>query len=106
MQVTLRGDSERYVSIQQLAQFYSALDPGFCKTPFRRFRKNQDALPHHRPGSRGWRDIGSRLMRHRWLMSALLPKADIEQHDWHVRFVPKADIRIAADLFDHLVGGD
>jgi hypothetical protein len=25
------------------------------------------------------------------LMSALRPKADIERHDWHVRFVPKAD---------------
>jgi hypothetical protein len=29
-------------------------------------------------------------------MSALPPKADIERHDWHVRFVPKADIRTAA----------
>jgi len=38
-------------------------------------------------------------------MSALPPKADIERHDWHVRLVPKADFRIAADLFDHLVGG-
>src|SRR5262249_47933330 len=36
-----------------------------------------------------------------WLMSALPPKADIERHDWHVRLVPKADIRIAASLFDH-----
>ena len=25
-------------------------------------------------------------------MSALPPKADIEGHDWHVCFVPKADI--------------
>jgi len=25
-------------------------------------------------------------------MSALPPKADIADHDWHVRFVPKADI--------------
>jgi hypothetical protein len=24
------------------------------------------------------------------------PKADIRQHDWHVRFVPKADIMCAA----------
>ena len=24
----------------------------------------------------------------RWRMSALPPKADIERHDWHVRFVP------------------
>ena len=39
-----------------------------------------------------------------WAMSALPPKADIERHDWHVRFVPKANIRIAANLFDHLVG--
>src|SRR5262245_39155843 len=29
-------------------------------------------------------------------MSALPPKADIEQTCWYVRFVPKADIRIAA----------
>jgi hypothetical protein len=29
-------------------------------------------------------------------MSALPLKADIERHNWHVRFVPKADIRIAA----------
>jgi len=28
-------------------------------------------------------------------MSALPPKADIERHAWHVRFVPKADIRTA-----------
>jgi len=27
-------------------------------------------------------------------MSALPPKADIAQHTWHVRFVPKADIRV------------
>jgi hypothetical protein len=26
-------------------------------------------------------------------MSALLPKADIAEGDWHVRFVPEADIR-------------
>jgi hypothetical protein len=26
------------------------------------------------------------------LMSALPPKADIAEGDWHVRFVPKADI--------------
>jgi hypothetical protein len=41
-------------------------------------------------------------------MSALPPKADIRHRDGHVRFVPKADIRIAAKknpLFDHLVGG-
>src|SRR5262249_2315695 len=29
-------------------------------------------------------------------MSALPPKADIERHDWHVRFVPKADSCTAA----------
>src|SRR6516162_6454562 len=33
-------------------------------------------------------------------MSALPPKADIAKHECHVRFVPKADIR----LFDHLIG--
>jgi len=30
-------------------------------------------------------------------MSALPPKADIERHGWHVRFVPKADKRAAAN---------
>jgi hypothetical protein len=34
-------------------------------------------------------------------MSALPPKADIRQHEWNVRFGPKADIRTS---FDHLVG--
>ena len=28
----------------------------------------------------------------RKVMSALPPKADIAEHNWHVRFVPKADI--------------
>jgi hypothetical protein len=31
------------------------------------------------------------------MMSALPPKADIAESDWHVRFVPKADI--ASGLF-------
>ena len=35
-------------------------------------------------------------------MSALPPKADIDEYDRHVRFVPKADIPV---LFDHLVSG-
>src|SRR5215469_2951189 len=35
-----------------------------------------------------------------WSMSALPPQADIAESDWHVRFVPKADI---SPLFDHLV---
>src|SRR6516164_4456390 len=30
------------------------------------------------------------------IMSALPPKADIERHDWHVCFVPKADKCTAA----------
>jgi hypothetical protein len=30
--------------------------------------------------------------QHILLMSALPPKADIAEGDWHVRFVPKADI--------------
>jgi len=40
-------------------------------------------------------------------MSALPPKADIERHDWHVRFVPKADICTAANesLFDRRARG-
>jgi hypothetical protein len=44
----------------------------------------------------------------RWRMSALPPKADIERHDWHVRFVPLSDICSAANctLFDHLIGAD
>jgi hypothetical protein len=29
-------------------------------------------------------------------MSALPPKADIAEGDWHVRFVPKADIPMKA----------
>jgi hypothetical protein len=33
-------------------------------------------------------------------MSALPPKADMDQHGRDVRFVPKADIPV---LFDHLV---
>ena len=39
-------------------------------------------------------------------MSALPPKADMEQQGGDVRFVPKADICGAANstLFDHLVG--
>src|SRR5262245_59944682 len=55
MQVTLRDDSERYMSIQQFQRLSAALSaPGFCKTPFRRFRKNQDALPHqHSAHGRG-----------------------------------------------------
>src|SRR5262252_1604458 len=32
-------------------------------------------------------------------MSALPSKADIERRDGHVRFVPKADVRIAANSF-------
>ena len=31
-------------------------------------------------------------LRHCRSMSALPPKADIAERDWHVRFVPKADI--------------
>ena len=39
-------------------------------------------------------------------MSALPPKADMDQHDSDVRFVPKADFRAAerTSLFDHFVG--
>jgi hypothetical protein len=33
-------------------------------------------------------------------MSALLPKADIAESDWHVRFVPQADIN---ELFNNFV---
>jgi hypothetical protein len=39
-------------------------------------------------------------------MSALPPKADIAESDWHLRFVPKADSCSAAKsvLFDHVIG--
>ena len=38
------------------------------------------------------------------MLSALPPKADIERHDGHVRFVPIATERSAAKkLLDHLV---
>jgi hypothetical protein len=39
-------------------------------------------------------------------MSALPPKADMDEHDGDVRFVPKSDICSAAKerLFDHRVG--
>jgi len=33
-----------------------------------------------------------RTSEHVRVMSALPPKADIPESDWHVRFVPKADI--------------
>jgi len=47
-----------------------------------------------------------RTQRHQGAMSALPPKADIERHSWHVRFVPIATERSAANtsLFDHLFG--
>ena len=32
-------------------------------------------------------------------MSALPPKADIERHEWHVRFVPKADITRCSKIY-------
>jgi hypothetical protein len=32
-------------------------------------------------------------------MSALHPKADIDERDWHVRFVPIADVN--AEVFTH-----
>jgi hypothetical protein len=35
-------------------------------------------------------------------MSALPPKADIAECEWHIRFVPKADIRRAS--FNRVVG--
>src|SRR5215813_12882291 len=42
-------------------------------------------------------EVGHKRTSHAYLaMSALPPKADIERHDWHVRFVPKADERAAA----------
>jgi hypothetical protein len=37
-------------------------------------------------------------------MSALPPKADIAERDWHVRFVPKADI-LCCDV-TNIIGDD
>jgi hypothetical protein len=42
-------------------------------------------------------------------MSALPPKADIDEGDWHVRLVPKADIAVLvftvwATLFFYVAG--
>src|SRR5262245_60428738 len=37
------------------------------------------------------------------MLSALLPKADIDRHDWHVRFVPKADKCTAAKMQGRLL---
>jgi hypothetical protein len=37
-------------------------------------------------------------LEHVRVMSALPPKADIAESDWHVRFVPKADICSAARI--------
>src|SRR6516162_10840642 len=48
----------------------------------------------------------SLLSRNGWLMSALLPKADIEQHDWYVRFVPKADIRDSSARIHEWAGNE
>jgi hypothetical protein len=37
--------------------------------------------------------VRNEIRHHReWIMSALPPKADIAERDWHVRFVPRADI--------------
>src|SRR5215813_11868458 len=63
--------------------------PGFCKTPFRR-HCSMSVLGHNRT------NITAEAM------SALASKADIERPDWHVRFVPLADIM--AISLDHLVG--
>src|SRR5215831_14757246 len=44
-----------------------------------------NARPDHTLGPK-------QAQRDRAAMSALPPKADIERHDWHVRFVPTADL--------------
>jgi len=38
------------------------------------------------------------------VMSALPPKADIPERDWHVRFVPEADIGTQSDHVGDLPG--
>ena len=40
--------------------------------------------------------LGQKRQAVTWTLSALPLKADIEPHDWHVRFVPKADSCTAA----------
>src|SRR5262249_13706552 len=46
-----------------------------------------------------------RTSRPAWTMSALPPKADIERHDWHVRFVPEAYISGTGDnIMEHVAG--
>src|SRR5262245_21031864 len=42
-----------------------------------------------------------RTSEHDQIVSALPPKADVAERDWHVRFVPKADITTS---LDHFVG--
>jgi hypothetical protein len=37
-------------------------------------------------------------------MTALPPKAEVHPRSCYVAQVPEADIRIAANLFDHLIG--
>src|SRR5262245_25385689 len=59
-----------------------------------------DTLRHATGAAVAWGH--KRTKRHLRAMSALPPKADKQQRSRDVRFVPKADIRIAADLFDHL----
>src|SRR5262245_45279208 len=55
-----------------------------------RLRANAESV---RPANKQTFDVGS--------MSALPPKADIKRDGWHVRLVPKATERSAADfLFD------
>jgi hypothetical protein len=52
-------------------------------------------------------DLGQkRTLKNVRAMSALPPKADIDQHRPDVRFVPKADILRCGknSLFDHLIG--
>ena len=41
----------------------------------------------------------SRLVSRGWSMSALLPKADNRQREWHVRYVPEADVTVFAYPF-------
>jgi hypothetical protein len=49
---------------------------------------NLAALPSHATSRLGQKRTLTRIQT----MSALLPKADIAEHDWSARFVPQADI--------------
>jgi len=52
--------------------------------------------PSTQPGSRTARDVHSLIFEVDGPISALPAKANIREHDWHVRGLPTADISVAA----------